>query len=122
LKQILTLIFVVFVFLGCTQKQVVELKLPNKNKIEKKAPEKKVEDDGVTVIQEFAPIEIKEDNIKEQTIPNGSMNNSVEDNSTESVSENVNFQNIDIQIDGTKANMQLAFIFHLLFQNMQEVH
>lgn len=111
MKQILTLIFVVFVFLGCTQKQVVELKLPNKNKIEKKAPEKKVEDDGVTVIQEFAPIEIKEDNIKEQTIPNGSMNNSVEDNSTESVSENVNFQNIDIQIDGTKANMQLAFIY-----------
>ncbi len=107
MKQILALFVVVFVFFGCTQKQVVELKLPGKNKIEKKVPQKAVEEDTVTVVEEFVPVEIKEDKIKEETIPNGSMNDTEEMNSSESVVEN----KIDIQIDKTKAKMQLAFIY-----------
>jgi hypothetical protein len=107
LKQILALFVVVFVFFGCTQKQVVELKLPGKNKIEKKVPQKAVEEDTVTVVEEFVPIEIKEDKIKEETIPSGTMNDTEEMNSSESFIEN----KIDIQIDKTKAKMQLAFIY-----------
>jgi len=107
LKQILALFVVVFVFFGCTQKQVVELKLPGKNKIEKKVPQKAVEEDTVTVVEEFVPIEIKEDKIKEETIPSGTMNDTEEMNSSESFVEN----KIDIQIDKTKAKMQLAFIY-----------
>ncbi len=107
MKQILALFVVVFVFFGCTQKQVVELKLPGKNKIEKKVPQKAVEEDTVTVVEEFVPIEIKEDKIKEETIPSGTMNDTEEMNSSESFVEN----KIDIQIDKTKAKMQLAFIY-----------
>ncbi|BAK72873.1 MAG: hypothetical protein RBQ84_09220 [Arcobacter sp.] len=99
MKQILALILFVFVFFGCTQKQVVELKLPNKNKIEKQVQkEKKVEEDSVTVVEEFTPIDIKESDIKEETIPNGSMNT-------------IDEENINIQIDETKAKIQIAFIY-----------
>jgi len=99
LKQILALILFVFVFFGCTQKQVVELKLPNKNKIEKQVQkEKKVEEDSVTVVEEFTPIDIKESDIKEETIPNGSMNT-------------IDEENINIQIDETKAKIKIAFIY-----------
>lgn len=107
MRQIFTLILFAFVFFGCTQKQVVELKLPGKNKIEKKVPQKAVEEDTVTVVEEFVPIEIKEDKIKEETIPSGTMNDTEEMNSSESFVEN----KIDIQIDKTKAKMQLAFIY-----------
>ena len=99
MKQILALILFVFVFFGCTQKQVVELKLPNKNKIEKQVQkEKKVEEDSVTVVEEFTPIDIKESDIKEETIPNGSMNT-------------IDEENINIQIDETKAKIKIAFIY-----------
>lgn len=36
MRQILTLLFLVFVFFGCTPKQVVELKLPGKQPVKEK--------------------------------------------------------------------------------------
>lgn len=71
-RHILTLLLFVFVFFGCTQKQVVELKMPNKNpapKVVKPAVPK--DEDTVTVVEEFVPIDIKESDttIKETTVP-----------------------------------------------------
>lgn len=108
LRQILALTIFAFLFFGCTQKQVVELKLPSKDKVEKKVvQEKKVEDDGVTIIEEFVPIDIQEsDNIIEETIPVSES----EINQMES-SDFIVQEEETLLIDGTRAKMQIAFIY-----------
>ncbi|RXJ83821.1 hypothetical protein [Arcobacter cloacae] len=107
LRQILALTIFAFLFFGCTQKQVVELKLPSKDKVEKKVvQEKKVEEDGVTIIEELVPIDIQEsDNIIEEVIP-VSENELNQMDSSDLISQEEN-----LQIDGTRAKMQVAFIY-----------
>ena len=107
LRQILALTIFAFLFFGCTQKQVVELKLPSKDKVEKKVvQEKKVEDDGVTIIEELIPIDIQEsDNIIEEVIP-------VSDNELNQMeTSDLIAQQESLQIDGARAKMQVAFIY-----------
>lgn len=107
LRQILALTIFAFLFFGCTQKQVVELKLPSKDKVEKKVvQEKKVEEDGVTIIEELVPIDIQEsDNIIEEVIP-------VSENELNQMdSSDLISQEESLQIDGTRAKIQVAFIY-----------
>lgn len=107
LRQILALTIFAFLFFGCTQKQVVELKLPSKDKVEKKVvQDKKVEEDGVTIIEELVPIDIQEsDNIIEENIP-------VSENELNQIdSSDLISQQESLQIDGTRAKMQVAFIY-----------
>ncbi|MCT7909941.1 hypothetical protein N5915_10275 [Arcobacter lacus] len=103
MRQLLTLLFVVFVFLGCNQKQVVQLKMPNQNK----SVPTKVKEDKTTVVEEF----ISNDSIiKEEVIDNnnnGSMN-TVQPQADEEV---VAQQSININIDEAKANVKLAFVY-----------
>ncbi|WP_157277655.1 hypothetical protein [Aliarcobacter butzleri] len=102
MKQLLTLLFVAFVFLGCNQKQVVQLKMPNQNK----SVPTKVKEDKTTVVEEF----ISNDSIiKEEVIDNsnnGSMN-TVQPQAEETVAQ----QSININIDETRANVKLAFVY-----------
>lgn len=123
MKHILTLLLLVFVFLGCTPKQVVELKMPNKNPAPKVVkPTVPKDEDTVTVVEEFVPIDIKESDstIKETTIPPVKLNSvdevplsNIQDdyksvsNETEIVPQN----NTNIQIDSSNAKMQVAFIY-----------
>lgn len=119
MRQIFTLILFVFIFFGCTPKQVVELKLPNKNKIEKVVkPAVQKDEDSVTVVEEFVPIDIKESDAKEpkETI---SPSSAVPSNSSELMADSQSIdseepiaQNIsNIQIDADKAKIQVAFIY-----------
>ncbi len=119
MRQIFTLILFAFVFFGCTQKQVVELKLPNKNKIQKVVkPTVPKEEDSVTVVEEFVPIDIKESDSKDpkETL---SPSSAVPSNSSESMADSQSIdseepvvQNIsNIQIDADKAKIQIAFIY-----------
>ena len=69
MKQLLVLIFVVFAFLGCNQKQVVQLKMPGqKSSVAQQSVPKQMEEDKVTVVEEFTPVEVLETDIKEQII------------------------------------------------------
>ncbi len=120
MRQIFTLILFAFVFFGCTQKQVVELKLPNKNKIQKVVkPTVPKDEDTVTVVEEFVPIDIKENDSKtpapsevispSSAVPTISNETSVdlELDSSEPIIDNKG----GLQIDGDKAKMQIAFIY-----------
>ena len=62
MKQIVTLLILIFVFFGCTQKQTVQLKLPEKKEkiTEMKIIKEKIQGDNITVIDELSPIDIKE--------------------------------------------------------------
>jgi hypothetical protein len=106
LKQIVTLLILIFVFFGCTPKQTVQLKLPQKKekitemKIEK---DKVIVDDSITIIEEFKPIDIKEST--------GSEN--LTDASTQ-INDESNQSNItleDLKIDENKVKIKIAFIY-----------
>jgi len=122
LKQIIALIILVFVFFGCTQRQTVQLKMPNKqNTFAKPAKTTPVKEDKITVVQELEPIDIVEsdnkgkikkeepveyevapiiegDKIENQKIsaPKGSSENEIENK---------------IEIDTTKVKMKVAFLY-----------
>ena len=100
MRQILVLLFVVFAFLGCNQKQVVQLKMPGQKAPVVKQSTPKMEEDKVTVVEEFTPVEIMETDIKEQIINNNGSSNEV-------LEPNEKFSNIDT----TKANVNLAFVY-----------
>lgn len=122
MKQIIALIILVFVFFGCTQRQTVQLKMPNKqNTFVKPAKTTPVKEDKITVVQELEPIDIIEsdnkgkikkeepveyevapiiegDKIENQKIsaPKGSSENEIENK---------------IEIDTTKVKMKVAFLY-----------
>ena len=68
MKQIIALLVLVFVFFGCTQKQTVQLKMPNKqNTYAKPAKMAPIKEDKITVVQELEPIDIIESDSKGKT-------------------------------------------------------
>lgn len=101
MRQLLVLLFVAFAFLGCNQKQVVQLKMPGqKAPVVQQSTPKQVDEDKITVVEEFTPVEIMETDIKEQIINNGGSKNEVFESDEK-------FADIDI----TKANVNLAFVY-----------
>lgn len=103
MKQLLTLLFVAFVFLGCNQKQVVQLKMPNQNK----SVPTKVKEDKTTVVEEF----ISNDSIIKEEIIDNSNNGSMNTVQPQADEETVAQQSININIDETRANVKLAFVY-----------
>ncbi|WP_323588719.1 hypothetical protein [Aliarcobacter butzleri] len=103
MKQLLTLLFVAFVFLGCNQKQVVQLKMPNQNK----SVPTKVKEDKTTVVEEF----ISNDSIIKEEVIDNSNNGSMNTVQPQADEETVAQQNININIDETRANVKLAFVY-----------
>ncbi|MCT7610815.1 hypothetical protein N5U14_08150 [Aliarcobacter butzleri] len=103
MKQLLTLLFVVFVFLGCNQKQVVQLKMPNQNK----SVPTKVKEDKTTVVEEF----ISNDSIIKEEVIDNSNNGSMNTVQPQADEEVVAQQSININIDEAKANVKLAFVY-----------
>lgn len=101
MRQLLVLLFVAFAFLGCNQKQVVQLKMPGqKAPVVQQSTPKQVDEDKITVVEEFTPVEIMETDIKEQIINNSGSKNEVFESDEK-------FADIDI----TKANVNLAFVY-----------
>lgn len=93
MRQIIVVLLLAFVFFGCNQKQVVQLKMPGQNKIVKQQPVvKQVDEDTVTVVEEFTPVEVLETDVKEQIMNNNGSQNFFE-------------------IDGTKAKITIAFVY-----------
>ena len=84
MKQIITLLILVFVFFGCVQKQTVPLKLPqtkekvNEIKIKKEKPSTEV---ITPVIEGLKPIDIK--------VSDGSLDNSVQAIEEDNIQDNV---------------------------------
>lgn len=103
MKQLLTLLFVAFVFLGCNQKQVVQLKMPNQNK----SVPTKVKEDKTTVVEEF----ISNDSIIKEEVIDNSNNGSMNTVQPQADEEIVAQQTININIDETRANVKLAFVY-----------
>lgn len=104
MRQILTLLLLVFVFFGCTPKQVVELKLPGKQPVKEKVVPK--DQDTISIVEEFTPIDIKEsDNIIKEGTPQSDNSNTT----GETIEPVVNNENI--QIDAKRAKIQVAFIY-----------
>lgn len=103
MKQLLTLLFVAFVFLGCNQKQVVQLKMPNQNK----SVPTKVKEDKTTVVEEF----ISNDSIIKEEVIDNSNNGSRNTVQPQADEETVAQQSININIDETRANVKLAFVY-----------
>ncbi|MFW3372516.1 hypothetical protein ACN9J5_06850 [Aliarcobacter butzleri] len=103
MKQLLTLLFVAFVFLGCNQKQVVQLKMPNQNK----SVPTKVKEDKTTVVEEF----ISNDSIIKEEVIDNNNNGSMNTVQPQADEETVAQQSININIDETRANVKLAFVY-----------
>jgi hypothetical protein len=103
LRQIITLLILIFVFFGCVQKQTVPLKLPqNKEKVsELKIKKEKPLVDVTPVIEGLKPIDIK---VSEGSLP---------DNNTQPIVENVPDSAIisEIQVDLEKVKIKVAFIY-----------
>jgi hypothetical protein len=101
LRQILVLLFIVFAFLGCNQKQVVQLKMPGKQApVVQAAKPQVVDEDKTTVIEEFTPVEVFETDVKEQIMNNSGSKNEVLENDDKFSA-----------IDTTKANVNIAFVY-----------
>jgi hypothetical protein len=105
LKQIITLLILVFVFFGCNQKQSVQLQLPQKKgtvkEVKIKEPKKSTE--TISIVEEILPIDIKEstsENINIQ-IPNP-------ENIDSTIDESVNE---DIKIDINRVKIRVALIY-----------
>ena len=117
MRQILALLMVFFVFWGCAPKKVVEIKLPAKTQ---KVAEKPKDEDSVSVVEEFVPVDIKEsDNkIKEVTpLPSqkkdlkSSQKINLNEEPTNFVEPVSNNQAVVVQIDETKAKNKIAFVY-----------
>lgn len=104
MKQIITLLILVFVFFGCVQKQTVPLKLPqtkekvNEIKIKKEKPSTEV---ITPVIEGLKPIDIK--------VSDGSLDNSVQAIEEDNIQDNVIIS--EIQVDLAKVKIKVAFIY-----------
>jgi hypothetical protein len=104
LRQIITLLILVFVFFGCVQKQTVPLKLPqtkekvNEIKIKKEKPSTEV---ITPVIEGLKPIDIK--------VSDGSLDNSVQAIEEDNIQDNVIIS--EIQVDLAKVKIKVAFIY-----------
>ncbi|MDD2894676.1 MAG: hypothetical protein PHG81_01535 [Aliarcobacter sp.] len=132
MKQIIALLVLVFLFFGCTPKQTVQLKMPNKQSyVAKSAKKDVVKEDKTTVVQELAPMDIVESDNKGQAInkdepveyevapiiegdkienqnslkPKGSSENQIENPTDNKVVDN------QIEIDITKVKMKVAFLY-----------
>ena len=103
MKQIITLLILIFVFFGCTQKQTVPLKLPqNKEKVtELKIKKEKAITEAAPVIEGLKPIDIK---VSEGTLP---------DSSTAVIEDSIPDGEIisEIQVDLAKVKIKVAFIY-----------
>ena len=103
MKQIVTLLILIFVFFGCTQKQTVPLKLPqNKEKvIPIKIEKEKPLPETPTAIEGLKPIDI--------VVSEGSLSN----NTSTPNDENIQDTSIisEIQVDMAKVKIKLAFIY-----------
>ena len=103
MKQIITLLILIFVFFGCTQKQTVPLKLPqNKEKVtELKIKKEKAIAEAAPVIEGLKPIDIK---VSEGTLP---------DSSTAVIEDSIPDREIisEIQVDLAKVKIKVAFIY-----------
>ena len=103
MKQIITLLILIFVFFGCTQKQTVPLKLPqNKEKVtELKIKKEKAITEAAPVIEGLKPIDIK---VSEGTLP---------DSSTPVIEDSIPDGEIisEIQVDLAKVKIKVAFIY-----------
>lgn len=103
MKQIITLLILIFVFFGCTQKQTVPLKLPqNKEKVtELKIKKEKAIAEVAPVIEGLKPIDIK---VSEGTLP---------DSSTAVIEDSIPDGEIisEIQVDLAKVKIKVAFIY-----------
>lgn len=103
MKQIITLLILIFVFFGCTQKQTVPLKLPqNKEKVtELKIKKEKAIAEAAPVIEGLKPIDIK---VSEGTLP---------DSSTPVIEDSIPDGEIisEIQVDLAKVKIKVAFIY-----------
>lgn len=104
MRQIITLLILVFVFFGCVQKQTVPLKLPqtkekvNEIKIKKEKPSTEV---ITPVIEGLKPIDIK--------VSDGSLDNSVQAIEEDNIQDNVIIS--EIQVDLAKVKIKIAFIY-----------
>jgi hypothetical protein len=65
LKQIAILSILTIVFIGCNQKQVVELKLPPQYQTNKviEVKKEKTEENNNTIVEEFVPMDIIESDV-----------------------------------------------------------
>lgn len=94
MKHILTVFVISFIFVGCFQKQVVQLKMPVQQQV---APVQKVDEDKKTIVEEF----ISNDTIiQEEIIDNSRTKNEIKQ-------EDDNFTKIDFK----KADVKLAFVY-----------
>lgn len=104
MRQIITLLILVFVFFGCVQKQTVPLKLPqtkekvNEIKIKKEKPSTEV---ITPVIEGLKPIDIK--------VSDGSLDNSVQAIEENNIQDNAIIS--EIQVDLAKVKIKVAFIY-----------
>jgi hypothetical protein len=111
LKQIITLLVLVFVFFGCTPKQTVELKLPGKKEritdlnIKKEKPVEVT--DSSTVIEKLTPIDIKETTGPQDVIDvTPAIDGEISQSTIES---NITLE--DLKIDEGKIKVKIAFIY-----------
>ena len=104
MRQIITLLILVFVFFGCVQKQTVPLKLPqtkekvNEIKIKKEKPSTEV---ITPVIEGLKPIDIK--------VSDGSLDNSVQAIEEDNIPDSAIIS--EIQVDLAKVKIKVAFIY-----------
>ena len=108
MKQIITLLLIVFVFFGCTPKQIVPLKIPEKKeKITdiKIIKEKPIVESPKVIIEGLKPIDIKE-TTGSQIID---LTSGYEQIGEPLIESNINLE--DLKIDETKVKIKLAFIY-----------
>ncbi len=121
MKQIIALIILVFVFFGCTQKQTVQLKMPNKQNTYAKPAKMAPKEDKITVVQELEPIDIVESDSKGKIIKDEPVEYEVapiiegdkienQKTSTPKGSSENEIEN-KIEIDTSKVKMKVAFIY-----------
>jgi len=126
LKQIVTILLLVFVFFGCTQKQSVELKLPQKKeKVQEKVKKEKVKEvkikeakrssDTVAVVDELKPATIKESSTEITPViadtPSLPQQVTSEPESSSQVVEEPIDNSDSIKIDTDKVKTRIAFIY-----------
>lgn len=117
MKQIITIIALVFLFFGCTPKQVVELKLPQKKDSTTQIKPKKekapvVVNESITVIEELKPDDIRETKPDEIIDVTPSINDEKPIKEEAIESNNVSDVTLDdLKVDMKKVKIKIAFIY-----------
>gem|GEM_PF-1037176 len=123
MKQIIALIVLAFLFFGCTPKQTVQLKMPNKqNTFAKPAKKDVVREDKTTVVQELEPIDIiesdnkgkvinKEEPVEYEVAPIIEGDKIENQNSLKPKGSSENEIENKMEIDTTKVKMKVAFLY-----------